>query len=172
MRAGSTLWSVYQSCMWGNPKQTLEKLDSVCRQNRYQAAVSADGSSKDSGSVLLGLRGLDWQQIPAGTPGLITAQGGHDWTGMILRVKGNSLLLIQTYLTNGLGPAGENLSKMHEMELCIKALGIPFVMAGDLNMQQDELEYNGWASRLNAQVVTPRGVRSTCTNGGASLTPL
>jgi len=146
--------------------QTKLRVDKFAQKCGMHSDLSCPGATQVPGSVLHTRRGLDSFCIPEGTDGTKAGSGGQDWAGRLIRLWGNTILFIQCYLTSGIGPAAQNLEKLHEMECCIHALGTPFIVAGDFNMTPAQLQSTGWQERIQAQIVAPKGVTGTCTNGG------
>ena len=97
----------------------------------------------------------------------------HPWVGPRtrcgVRLSGNTILFIQVYLTCGLGPTGENLKKLYEMELTVRSLGVPFAIAGDWNCAPEELASITWLRHIGATIMRPEEVQSTRANGGRML---
>ena len=142
------------------------KLAGTFKKLCMYTAYSINGSCVDVGSFIDGLRELGVQPVQMGHSTIQQEGAGQDWDAVVLRMQGYSILLVQIYLTNGLGPAQDNLVKMHEVESCIRAVGLPAVVAGDWNMEPDGLSSSGWMDRVDGQLATPQGTAATCANGG------
>ena len=89
----------------------------------------------------------------------------NDWSLVGIRVKGTTIMLASIYLTSGLGYAGENIAKLTQLMCELRSHRLPFVIQGDWNMPPEELKTTPWFATTGGVVITPRGVRATCTQG-------
>jgi hypothetical protein len=60
------------------------------------------------------------------------------WTARQLRTKGQTILVVVLYLAPGQGLAGSNLVTLTEVGAYLKAYGLPFILMGDFNMEEEE----------------------------------
>ena len=90
---------------------------------------------------------------------------GPDWAGVLLKLRGVTVLYTASYLTSGIGAGGTNVKKLASMMKKILELGLPFIIMADWNMQPDELRETGFLQQTGGEVIVPQGVRSTCNSG-------
>ena len=79
---------------------------------------------------------------------------GLDWSGAIVRSRGLAILVCAVYLTNSLGLVGENLQKLRQLADVITALGYPFLLGGDWNIEPSTLAESPWLRAINGAVHT------------------
>ena len=66
------------------------------------------------------------------------------------------------YMTACIGPRGENIEKLKEMTKALLPHRLPMIVVADWNMEPQELATTGLLDLLGVDIVTPRGVHSTC----------
>ena len=73
---------------------------------------------------------------------------GEDWSAIILRLGGISVLYIAAYFDCGIGVAGNNIKKMASIMDFVLLTGLDFIMMADFNMSPDILGFSGWAHKM------------------------
>ena len=130
--------------------------------------LGADPGRATTGGVLVAAR--RWLGTTAlcpitkdGVPGFVEPVG-NNFSFMSWRTAGLTIAVGGIYLEPGLGPQGCNLERLAEVATFLTQLSIPFILAGDFNMEPSELMGTQWAHKLKAQIVWP-DVPFTCTSG-------
>ena len=72
----------------------------------------------------------------------------------------DGVIVVSIYLVTGQGLKAENSTLLEEIGKVLKALGRPFIVAGDFQMGPEALKESGWLEAVDAQVFAPRA--STC----------
>ena len=90
---------------------------------------------------------------------------GSRWALAHLRLKGASVVLGAAYLCTGIEASGENLEVLGQLGEALSAIGLPFLIGADWNMEPVALAETGWLGRLRAAVVRLPGVQVTCSSG-------
>ena len=75
----------------------------------------------------------------------------------IIRSRGQDELFCIVYLAPGLGLAGTNITALQELGAYIRVMGVEFVVGGDWNMLEDEMDILSMDTFLTAQWLTPPG---------------
>eukprot|EP00959_Pyramimonas_sp_CCMP1952_P188559 3943356-Pyramimonas_sp.AAC.1 len=73
------------------------------------------------------------------------------------------------YFISCLGVAGENLSKMRGIAGFVRALGIPWMLVGDFNIEVETMWLSGYPQSVHARVLAPVGVDFTCSQGSGAM---
>ena len=60
-----------------------------------------------------------------------------------IRLKGTELIIGAVYGHSGAGAAGDNLAFLKELGADLKGRGLPFILAGDWNMDPEEMASAG-----------------------------
>jgi len=140
-------------------------------------------------SMMKGLAGIGYKVFSH--PAVVTLRGGKSAGAMILckkhlhmssiqvqdeevlkerciattlRLKGVTLLVIVAYLFDGINLGGCNLALMAAIGRLVSTMGLPFLLAGDFNMDPETLERSGWAQQLGGTCLAT-GLPYTCRGG-------
>ncbi len=98
-----------------------------------------------------------------GIPGFLEPVG-NNFSFMSWRTASLTMAVGGIYLEPGIGPRGVNLDRLAEVGTFLAQFAVPFIIAGDFNMEPAELLSTEWAQKLKAQIVYP-DVPFTCTSG-------
>ena len=79
------------------------------------------------------------------------------WVDGVLK---GGILCISVYLKDGVGLNDSNTKVLDEVLVTAKAAGLPFIIAGDWNVQPEDLERAGWLETLKAVAICPQ--QPTC----------
>ena len=133
------------------------------------AAASASARSEfgTHGGAALGIKArLCTPPIPAaGSSPAKQFAKGDDWVLRLVRFRGITIAIIPLYLTAGVGMRGINVDKARAITLLVKLISVPFIIIVDMNMDPGQLLAGPFVA-LQAEVVLPEGVTSTCNGGG------
>ena len=86
-----------------------------------------------------------------------------------MRCRGLVLALFAGYFDHTIGFSGANLQRLASIDLAIRCLGLPFVLAADFNDTPAALLATGWPSAVDATVLPPTNVDFTCSSGAGRL---
>lgn len=99
-----------------------------------------------------------------------------DFTIAVLTMNGGfSFALVAAYLLPGLGPTGQNLTRLAELGSVLRALRVPWLIAADWNMEAGLLQRSQWLAEMagtcggEPKVLLPQGAQITCKCGGGTL---
>ncbi len=79
------------------------------------------------------------------------------WTATTVRCEALDIIVATVYLAPGLGVQGTNWTTLMELADFLYVQGLPFLVAGDYNMEISELQVAGLERFLGAEWVTPKG---------------
>jgi len=80
-------------------------------------------------------------------------------------IKGG-VTVVSIYLHDGMGLLAENLEILQRLGQFLVQRSEPYIVAGDWNVQPEEMQAARWAEMVGGQLVTPD--RTTCTSGKGS----
>ena len=86
------------------------------------------------------------------------------WAARGIRLAGLDIMLIAVYLDDGLGIERQNLARMEQISLFIKALKRRWIIVGERNFEASALQRIDWPLFLGAELLAP-AVEFTCTSG-------
>ena len=132
-----------------------------------EAAPSHRSSSGTCGGIaIIAQRHLG---VSAVDPAILAEASGPEvshrrWHAAVCRLKRCSLLLIEVYLHTAQGLSAANLGVLKQIEVLVKLMALPCIIAGDWNMPWSTLADAPFLHNLHLQVVKPSGVQWTCRN--------
>ena len=98
----------------------------------------------------------------------LPAMTGDDWSIVILHRRGIDFAYAAIYLECG-GCTAANKKKVLELAAALKALGLPFAVAGDFNATPEEAVKWGYTAILGGSTMVPKDTVATCTSGTGRL---
>ena len=152
------------------PRQAISTLEDACLRAGYATAINpctGQGQTASAGTAVA----AQWHWglgSPAATDGphLVTGRVSlMVWNGALV----GGILAGTVYCQDGAGAAG-NWHILGPLGEALTAMGRPFVIGGDWNMEPNELDGSGWPARIGPELVRPRGVNGTRrTTGGLRM---
>ena len=154
------------------PRKGIKAARNWCQQAGWRSTWSAAKASGRSdkgtsgGTAVLSKKHLHLSPARIGLEKEDTLEHhGPDWSAIVIKVGGISVLYLCAYFDCGIGVAGDNISKMASIMDFVKSSGLEFIMMADFNMTPDILSFSGWAQKLGGEILIPSNVESTCSTG-------
>jgi len=154
------------------PKKGIREARNWCQQAGWRSAWSPAKSSGRSeegtsgGTAVLSKKHLHLSPAKIGQEEAASLEhGGEDWTAIIIRLGGISILYIAAYFDCGIGVSGNNIKKMAAIMSFVQLTGLEFILMADFNMCPNILEFSGWAHKMGAEIIVPGNVDATCSTG-------
>ena len=92
-----------------------------------------------------------------------------DWSCCMVQMRGLRFIVVVVYCTHGLGFKGLNMLKLGQIGQLLALLSLPFILVGDWNQPPHLLRASGWLGMVGAELIVPKEVVATCSNGGRLL---
>ena len=93
---------------------------------------------------------------------------GDDWQIVILHRRGVDFAYATIYMECG-GATARNKRRALELGAALRALGLPFAVAGDWNGTPADVDAWGYSDLIGGTTMVPEGATMTCTAGSGRL---
>ncbi len=84
-------------------------------------------------------------------------------------MSGGRLTLVSFYATDGLGMAGDNLTKFGNLGAFLRTVGEAWIVVGDFNMVPDQLAASRWLDEVGGRVFVPDNTDYACNVGARRM---
>jgi hypothetical protein len=147
---------------------------------RSARAAAAGGVAVGARRHLAARSYRHWACRPAQTVGLGHAgkpsafvPGAFDfWDFAAVSVAGAAgcrLTIVSFYATDGIGMAGDNLTKFGHLGAFLSMVGEPWIVVADWNMVPEQLAASRWLSEVGGRVLVPDNTDYTCNVGARRM---
>ena len=149
-----------------NLQQKLTRANWACNGSFTPAEVG-NSESGTSGGELVAIKN-NFDSIPVDERVLKQIESETSETirfaARILRCRGFSCVLVSLYLKCSVGLNETNNTRLKQVHILSKILGLPFICLGDFNVCKEELIKSGWPQFLKCEVVLPSDATTTLRN--------
>jgi ribonuclease HI len=131
-----------------------------------EAAVHKSDKGTSAGILVLAPTRWSPQPLPAATKAAI-CQGsklGTRWMAVTLRFKRVTVMFVEVYLVSGEGLRGANLEILRQLQVLIRMVKMPTLIAGDWQCEPYQLQALQWLA-INDLEVWSAGALATCSSG-------